>query len=50
METLLDFKTKSFEELESYINEEGFIWACKNGYLEVAQWLLSVKPDINISE
>ena len=49
MEALLDFKTKSLEELESYINDEGFIWACENGYLEVAQWLLSVKPDINIS-
>ena len=49
MEGLLDFKTKSLEELESYINDEGFIWACENGHLEVAQWLLSVKPDINIS-
>ena len=25
-----------------------FIWTCVNGHLEVAQWLLQVKPDINI--
>ena len=50
MEALLDFETKSLEELESYINDEGFIWACENGHLEVAKWLLSVKPDINSLE
>ena len=50
MEALLDFETKSLEELESYINEEGFFWACENGHLEVAKWLLSVKPDIDITD
>ena len=34
MEALLDFKAKSLEELKPYINEEGFIWACKKGQLE----------------
>jgi len=32
-------------------NEWAFSFACLNGYLHVAQWLLSLqgKPDINIS-
>ena len=30
-------------------NDEAFCWACYNGHLEVAKWLLEVKPDINIS-
>ena len=49
METLLDFKTKSLEELKPYINEKGFIWACENGHMEVAQWVMSfiVANDIN---
>ena len=29
--------------------ESAFRWACERGQLEVAQWLLSVKPDIDIS-
>ena len=30
--------------------EEGaFRWACLYGHLHVAQWLLQIKPDINIS-
>jgi len=29
--------------------ERSFITACYYGHLEVAQWLLTVKPDINIS-
>ena len=49
METLLDFKTKSLEELKPYINEKGFIWACENGHMEVEQWVMSfiVANDIN---
>jgi len=46
---LLDYKNKSEEELEKYVNNESFKLACENGHLEVAQWLLSIKPDINIS-
>jgi hypothetical protein len=48
-EALLNFKTKSFEELRPYINEEGFMWACENELMEVAQWIMSfiVANDIN---
>ena len=49
MEALLDFETKSIEELDFCINEEGFKWVCENGYLEIAKWLLTIKPDIDIS-
>ena len=31
------------------LNDLAFRWACESGHLEVAKWLLSVKPDINIS-
>ena len=49
MEALLNFKTKSLEELKPYINQQGFIWACENGHMEVAQWVMSfiVANDIN---
>jgi len=49
MEALLDFKTKSLKELKPYINQKGFIWACENGHMEVAQWVMSfiVANDIN---
>jgi len=30
-------------------NDYAFRWACYNGHLEVAQWLLIKKQDINIS-
>jgi len=30
-------------------NEEAFIWACSNGFINIAEWLLSKKTDINIS-
>ena len=30
-------------------NEETFRLVCENGHLKVAQWLLQVKPDININ-
>jgi uncharacterized protein len=43
-------KLNRWKNFESYINEEGFFWACENGHLEVAKWLLSVKPDIEISD
>ncbi len=33
----------------SAYNEFAFRYACTNGHIEVAQWLLSVNPDINIS-
>ena len=46
MDALLDFKNKTQEELKLYINEDGFNWVCENGYLEVAKWLLSCKPNI----
>ena len=46
---LLGYKNKSEEELEKYVNNESFKWACENGHLEVAQWLLSIKPDIDVS-
>lgn len=49
MESLLDFKNKSQEELNPYMNEDGFKWACRYGHLDVAQMILSTKPDINIS-
>jgi ankyrin repeat protein len=29
--------------------EDAFLQACENGSLDIAQWLLSFKPDINIS-
>lgn len=39
--------------LDPYVNilgfETAFSDACANGHLEVAEWLLQVKPDINIS-
>lgn len=31
-------------------HEYAFSLACENGYLDVAKWLYSVKPSINISE
>jgi len=31
-------------------NNFAFCWCCRNGYLEMAKWLLEVKPDINIAE
>jgi hypothetical protein len=31
------------------LNESAFRLACYDGHLQLAQWLLSVKPDINIS-
>ena len=42
-------KTKSLEELKPYINQQGFIWACENGHMEVAQWIMSsiIAYDIN---
>ena len=30
----------------SYDNEYAFRWTCRRGHLQIAQWLLSVKPDI----
>ena len=30
-------------------NEYAFGWACENGHLHVAQWLLQIKPTINVS-
>ena len=49
MEALLNFKTKSLEEIKPYINKEGFIWACENGHVEIAQWIMSsiIAYDIN---
>jgi len=47
---LLDFKIKKQKELQPFINNVGFNWACSNGELEIAKWLVSVKPDIDISE
>ena len=55
MEELLD-NNSSIEQIKQFIindtdnNETGnFILLCKNGHLEFAKWLLSIKPDINIS-
>ena len=50
MDMLLDFKIKKQKELQPFINNVGFNWACSNGELEIAKWLVSVKPDIYISE
>ena len=53
MEELLD--NSSIEQIKQFIinntnNEtDTFKLLCKNGHLEVAKWLLGIKPDIDIS-
>ena len=53
MELPLHIQSKSKEQLESYMNTLGykhfFIWACKNGHLELAKYLYSIKTNFKIS-
>ena len=53
MEQSLQIQTKSKEQLESYMNTLGykqfFIWTCKNGHLELAKYLYSIKTNFKIS-
>ena len=39
----------TLENGSSFEKNNAFIISCKNGHLEVAQWLFSIKPDIDIS-
>jgi len=49
-EKIISYYENNINEIDiSYNNEEAFIWACINGFINIAEWLLSKKTDINIS-